>query len=186
MLFRLNNAEEYRPLIVTYRNGSPVRLQDLGRVIDGIENDKTITWFNLNRALNMEVKRQPGTNTVETVDRILKEMPTFRAQLPPSVELNIVTDRSQAIRDSVEDVKFTLLLAVGLVVGRARRREDGAACLAQQVPGRSGTRGTWFKHEPGAAACPHDDAQLDRHGRRLLPGLQPDRSEEHTSELQSH
>lgn len=113
---QLNNAEEYRPLIVTYRNGSPVRLQDLGRVIDGVENDKTITWFNLNRSLSMEVKRQPGTNTVETLDRILKEMPTFRAQLPPAISLDIVLDRSKAIRDSVEDVKFTLLLAIGLVV----------------------------------------------------------------------
>ena len=113
---QLNNADEYRPLIVTYRNGSPVRLQDLGRVIDGVENDKTITWFNLVRSLNMEVKRQPGTNTVETVDRIMKEMPTFRAQLPPAINLDIVLDRSKAIRDSVQDVKFTLLLAIGLVV----------------------------------------------------------------------
>jgi HAE1 family hydrophobic/amphiphilic exporter-1 len=113
---QLNNAEEYRPLIVTYRNGSPVRLQDLGRAIDGIENDKSITWFNLRRALMMEIRRQPGTNTVETVDKILKEMPTFRAQLPPSIDLEIMTDRSAAIRDSVQDVKFTLLLAIGLVV----------------------------------------------------------------------
>jgi HAE1 family hydrophobic/amphiphilic exporter-1 len=113
---QLNTAAEYRPLIITYRNGSPVRLQDLGQVIDGLENDKSITWFDLRRAVMLQVNRQPGTNTVEIVDNILKLMPTFRAQIPPAINLDVVIDRSQAIRDSVEDVKLTLLLAIGLVV----------------------------------------------------------------------
>jgi len=113
---QLSTAAEYAPLIVTYRNGSPVRLQDLGRVEDGIQNNKSIQWFNLRRAINLEIKRQPGTNTVEIVDNIMKMMPTFRAQLPPSIDLDVMQDRSQAIRESVNDVKRTLLLAIGLVV----------------------------------------------------------------------
>jgi len=113
---QLNTAAEYQPLIVAYRNGSPVRLQDLGRAIDGIENNRSIQWFDLRRSVMLEVNRQPGTNTVEIVDNILKLMPNFRAQLPPSINLDVMIDRSQAIRDSVGDVKFTLLLAIGLVV----------------------------------------------------------------------
>ena len=113
---QLNSAAEYAPLIVTYRNGSAVRLRDLGRVIDGIQNDKSVQWFNQQRAINLEISRQPGTNTVEIVDHILKMMPTFRAQLPPAIDLEVMQDRSEAIRDSVNDVKRTLLLAIGLVV----------------------------------------------------------------------
>ncbi len=113
---QLNSAAEYRPLIVAFRNGSPVRLQDLGRVIDGVQNDKSLSLYNLRSSIMLEVKRQPGTNTVEIVDNILKLMPSFRAQLPPSINLDVLADRSQAIRESVHDVKFTLVLAIVLVV----------------------------------------------------------------------
>ncbi len=113
---QLNTAAEYRPLIVAYRNGSPVRLQDLGQVVDGIQDDKSNSWFNLRNSVMLAVNRQPGTNTVEIVDTILKLMPTFRAQIPPSINLEIMSDRSQAIRESVHDVKFTLILAIVLVV----------------------------------------------------------------------
>ena len=113
---QLNTAAEYRPLIVAYRNGSPVRLQDLGQVIDGVQDDKSASWFNLRNSVMLSVNRQPGTNTVEIVDTILKLMPTFRAQLPPSINLDVMSDRAQAIRESVHDVKFTLILAIGLVV----------------------------------------------------------------------
>ena len=113
---QLNTAAEYRPLIVAYRNGSPVRLQDLGQVIDGVQDDKSASWFNLRSSVMLSVNRQPGTNTVEIVDTILKLMPTFRAQLPPSINLDVMSDRAQAIRESVHDVKFTLILAIGLVV----------------------------------------------------------------------
>jgi hydrophobic/amphiphilic exporter-1 (mainly G- bacteria), HAE1 family len=113
---QLNTAAEYRPLIVAYRNGSPVRLQDLGQVVDGIQDDKSASWFNLRNSVMLAVNRQPGTNTVEIVDTILKLMPTFRAQIPPSINLEIMSDRSQAIRESVHDVKFTLILAIILVV----------------------------------------------------------------------
>jgi len=113
---QLNTAAEYRPLIVAYRNGSPVRLQDLGQVVDGIQDDKSASWFNLRNSVMLAVNRQPGTNTVQIVDTILKLMPTFRAQIPPSINLDIMSDRSQAIRESVHDVKFTLILAIVLVV----------------------------------------------------------------------
>ena len=113
---QLTQAEAYRPLIVTYRNGSPVRLAELGRVIDSVENDKVANWLNDARSIGMPVYRQPGTNTVEVVDSIRKLIPTFREQLPASVELKILFDRSETIRVSVNDVKFTLLLTVCLVV----------------------------------------------------------------------
>ena len=109
-------ASAYRPLIVAYRNGSPVRLEQLGRVLDSVQNDKSFGWYNSKRSINLWVQRQPGTNTVEVVDRIRALMPEFRAELPPSVNLDVVYDRSESIRDSVDDVKFSLKLAMVLVV----------------------------------------------------------------------
>ena len=113
---QLTSAEAYRPLIVSYRNGSPVRLQDIGRVIDSVENDKIASWYNNIRSVILAIQRQPGTNTVEVVDSIKKLLPTFRSQIPASVNLNVLYDRSISIRDSVNDVKFTLFLALCLVV----------------------------------------------------------------------
>ncbi len=113
---QLTNAAAYRPLIVAYRNGSPVRLEQLGRVIDSVQTDKVASWYNQERAVVLAIQRQPGTNTVEVVDSIRKLLPTFRAQLPASVNLNVLYDRSASIRQSVRDVEITLLLAVCLVV----------------------------------------------------------------------
>ena len=113
---QLNNAEAYRPLIVTYRNGSPVRLQDIGRVIDSVENDKIASWYNTTRAVVLAIQRQPGTNTVEVVDSIKQLLPHFRSLVPASVDLSVLYDRSVSIRDSVNDVKFTLFLALCLVI----------------------------------------------------------------------
>jgi hydrophobic/amphiphilic exporter-1 (mainly G- bacteria), HAE1 family len=113
---QLFNAADYRPLIVAYRNGSPVRLEELGRVIDSVESDKVANWFNNERAVVLAIQRQPGTNTVEVVDSIKKLLPVFRSQIPPSVKLDVLYDRSVSIRESVRDVKFTLLLALFLVV----------------------------------------------------------------------
>ncbi len=113
---QLNDAAAYRPLVVAYRNGSPVFLQDLGRVIDSVENDKIASWYNTTRAVVLAIQRQPGTNTVRVVDSIRQLLPTFRSQLPASVNLTILYDRSVSIRDSVNDVKFTLFLALCLVV----------------------------------------------------------------------
>ncbi|WKZ18701.1 MAG: efflux RND transporter permease subunit [Candidatus Jettenia sp. CY-1] len=113
---QLTNAAAYRSLIVAYRNGSPVRLQELGRVIDSVQIDKVANWYNSTRAIVLAIQRQPGTNTVEVVDNIRKLMSSFRAQLPASISLDILFDRSIIIRESVEDVKFTLLLTICLVV----------------------------------------------------------------------
>jgi len=113
---QLYNAAAYRPLIVAYRNGSPVRLEEIGRVIDGVENNRVANWYNNTRAVVLAIQRQPGTNTVEVVDSIKKLLPVFRSQMPPSVDLNILYDRSVSIRESVRDVKLTLLLALCLVV----------------------------------------------------------------------
>jgi HAE1 family hydrophobic/amphiphilic exporter-1 len=113
---QLMDAVAYRPLIVAYRGGRPVRLAELGRVIDSVENDKVAGWFNNARSITLMVQRQPGTNTVEVVDRIKELLPSFRQQMPPSVKLDILYDRSESIRESVNDVKFTLVLTIALVV----------------------------------------------------------------------
>jgi len=113
---QLFDASHYDPLIVAYRNGSPVRLREIGRAIDSVQNDKVASWFNNTRAIVLAIQRQPGTNTVEVVDSIKKLLPFFRTQMPPSVKLEILYDRSVSIRDSVNDVKFTLFLAIILVV----------------------------------------------------------------------
>ncbi len=113
---QLFNAAAYRPLIVTYRNGSPVRLRELGNVIDSVQNDKVAAWYNDTRAEVLAIRRQPGTNTVEVVDNIRRLLPTFRSQIPASVHMEILYDRSETIRASVHDVKFTLYLTVCLVV----------------------------------------------------------------------
>jgi len=112
---QLLKAEAYRPLIVAYRNGAPVRLEEIAHVIDSIENDKNIQWFDRNRTINLQVFRQPGTNTVQIVDRINALLPGLKAQLPPAVNLDVFYDRSESIRASVNDVKFTLVLSMCLV-----------------------------------------------------------------------
>jgi HAE1 family hydrophobic/amphiphilic exporter-1 len=113
---QLMAAADYRPLIVAYRGGNPVRLEALGRVIDSVENDKIASWYNSSRAIVLAIQRQPGTNTVEVVDSINRLLPHFKAEMPALVDLNILYDRSASIRSSVDDVKFTLVLTVCLVV----------------------------------------------------------------------
>ena len=113
---QLNDAAAYRPLIVAYRGGSPVRLGELGHVIDSVQNDKVAAWFNGTRAIVLAILRQPGTNTIEVVQSIKDILPSFRADLPASVNLDILYDRSVPIKDSVHDVQFTLFLALGLVI----------------------------------------------------------------------
>ena len=113
---QLPDAAAFSQLIVTYRNGAPVRLQDVAQVIDSVENNRVASWFNGRRSVTLAVQRQPGTNTVAVVDAIKALMPQFKQQLPASVSLDILYDRSNAIRDSVNDVQFSLLLAIFLVV----------------------------------------------------------------------
>ena len=113
---QLDDATAYRPLVVAYRNGAAVRLGALGRVVDGVQNDKYAAWYNDERTVILAIQRQPGTNTVELVDAIRKLLPTFREQAPTGIKIDVMYDRSQSIRASVADVKFTLLLALALVV----------------------------------------------------------------------
>ncbi len=117
---QLLSAAAYGPIIVSYRNGHPVRLNEVARVYDGVENDKSAGWFvdkdTSERSIVMMVQRQPGSNVVAVVDEINRLLPTLRAQLPPAVTLHVASDRSEAIRASVHDVKLTLGLTVALVV----------------------------------------------------------------------
>ena len=109
-------ADHYRPLTVAYRNGAPVKFEEIGEALNSVENDKTAAWYNQKRAVVLAIQKQPGTNTMAVVDEIKKLLPTFQTQIPASARLDVLFDRSQSIRDSVEDVQFTLLLTLALVV----------------------------------------------------------------------
>ena len=117
---QLFNAEAYRSLVVAWRGNAPVRLSEVAAISDSVENDKIAAWYNTKgtstRAIVLAIERQPGTNTIEVVDRIRAQLPAFRAQLPGAVELAVLFDRSETIRESVADVKFTLLLTIALVI----------------------------------------------------------------------
>jgi HAE1 family hydrophobic/amphiphilic exporter-1 len=113
---QLMAASAYRPVIVTYRNGSPVRIQDLGEVIDSVENDKVASWYNNIPAIVLAIQRQPGTNTVEVVSAIKGLVQTLRSNIPGSVDLDFLYDRSVSIKESVNDVKLSLFLAICLVI----------------------------------------------------------------------
>ena len=113
---QLMKAADYRPLIVAYRQGRPVRLEEVGRVIDSVQNDKIASWFNNTRGIVLAIQRQPGVNTVEVVNKVRQLLPSFRSQIPAGVSLEVLFDRSESIRESVRDVEFTLVLTVCLVV----------------------------------------------------------------------
>src|SRR5204862_913422 len=112
----MTKAEEYRKVVVAYRNGSPVHLEQIARVIDSVENDKIASWFNDNRAIVLAIQRQPDANTVAVVDLVRNRMPQFRAAIPPSINMEVINDRSISIRDSVADVQETLAIAICLVI----------------------------------------------------------------------
>ncbi|MFN7982239.1 MAG: efflux RND transporter permease subunit [Vicinamibacterales bacterium] len=113
---KLLRAAAYGPTIIAYRNGNPVRLDQVAHVYDGIENDKSAGWYNGERAINLSIQKQPGTNVVAVVDAVKELLPTFRQQLPAAVTLDVRSDRSGPIRESVRDVKLTLLSTIALVV----------------------------------------------------------------------
>jgi HAE1 family hydrophobic/amphiphilic exporter-1 len=112
----MDRADAYRDVVVAYRNGQPIKLNEIARVIDGVENDKIATWFNGTRAIVIAVQRQPDANTVEVVDSVRARLPNFRAQVPPSIEMQPLFDRSIGIRAAVFDVQETLLIAIALVI----------------------------------------------------------------------
>jgi HAE1 family hydrophobic/amphiphilic exporter-1 len=117
---QLTTAAAFRDMIVAYRNGSPVRLSELGQVVDGLKNDKAANWTvsaaGSERSIGLSIQRQPGTNTVEVANRVKALLPSLRALIPPSVKLTVLMDRSESILDSVNDVKLTLWLSMALVV----------------------------------------------------------------------
>ncbi|MGA8655184.1 MAG: multidrug efflux RND transporter permease subunit [Chthoniobacterales bacterium] len=113
---QLQTADAYRPLILAYRNGAPVKLSDVATVVDGVENDQLAAWVGDKPAVLVDIQRQPGANIIQTVDRIKRLLPKLTASIPPAVKVSILTDRTQTIRASVRDVQFTLILTVGLVI----------------------------------------------------------------------
>ena len=113
---QLFSSDEYRKVIVASKNGAPVRLSDVANVIDGAENARQAAWMNLTPAVIVNIQRQPGANIISVVDRIKKLLPRLQSSLPSSVRLTILTDRTQTIRASVNDVQFEMMLTIGLVV----------------------------------------------------------------------
>ncbi len=113
---QLQNAAQFGPMIIAYRNGAAVRLHEIGKVTDSVQDNKTAAWYNGTRAIVLAIQRQPGTNTVEVVDAVNRLLPRLESQIPASVRIDTLYDRSVSIRASVNDVKFTLLLTIGLVV----------------------------------------------------------------------
>jgi len=110
------HAADYAPLIVSYRNGAPVRLRDIAEIVDSVENENVAAWYNGARTITLSVFRQPGSNTVEVVDSIIALLPVLRAAIPPSVNIGVLLDRSQSVRASVADVQRTLAVTAVLVV----------------------------------------------------------------------
>jgi HAE1 family hydrophobic/amphiphilic exporter-1 len=108
--------EDYANLIVAYKNGSPVRVRDIGHVISAGENELISGWYNTQRAIILAIQRQPGANVIETVDRVKAMLPVLQASIPPAIKVSIIADRTDTIRASVSDVQFTLILTVALVV----------------------------------------------------------------------
>ncbi len=113
---QLTNAAAYRPLIVSWKNGAPVRLEDVATPIDSVENLRIASWNVDKRAIVLAIQRQPGANTIETVDAIKRVIPGFKAKLPAAIDMTILFDRSNSIREAIADVQFTLVLSAVLVI----------------------------------------------------------------------
>ncbi|HZE09290.1 MAG TPA: efflux RND transporter permease subunit [Gemmatimonadaceae bacterium] len=113
---QLQNAQEFRQMVVAYRNGAPVHLDELGQVLDDVENNKTASWYNGDRAIVLAIQRQPGTNTVAVAKGVKDLLASLREEIPLSVDIHTLYDRSVSIEESVGDVKFTLMLTLFLVV----------------------------------------------------------------------
>src|SRR6478672_405371 len=113
---QLQTAQEFRDLIVTYRGGAPVHLSDLGRVTDDVQNNKTASWYGSSRSIVLAIQRQPGTNTVAVAERVKAALARVQGDIPPSVKVSVLYDRSTTIQESVHDVTFTLEITLVLVV----------------------------------------------------------------------
>jgi multidrug efflux pump len=113
---QITEASAYKPVIVAYRNGAPIKIEDIARIVDGLENDKAAAWYQKTPAVVLDIQRQPGANVIDVVQQIKREIPRLQRALPAAVKINVVADRTVTIRASVRDVQFTLVLAVILVV----------------------------------------------------------------------
>ena len=114
---QLNNAAAYRQLVVAYRNGSPVQLGEVAEVLDSVNSDRSASWYNGSRSIVVAVQRQSGSNTVAIADAVHELLPTLRAELPGAIELQVLFDRSEGIREAIHDVELTLVITIALVVG---------------------------------------------------------------------
>ena len=113
---QLENASQFGDVIVAYRNGAPVHLDEIGRITDDVQNNKTASWYNGSRSIVLAIQRQPGTNTVDVASRVKASLDKIGAEIPPSVQMSVLFDRSQTIKASVDDVTFTLELTLFLVI----------------------------------------------------------------------
>ena len=155
---QLISSEQYKPIVIAYRNGAPVRLMDVANVIDGTENDQLAAWMNMTPAVIVNIQRQPGANIISVVDRIKTLLPQLQAALPSAIKVQILTDRTTTIRASVKDVEFELMLAIALVV-----------MVDIRVPAKPFCDGD--SERRGAALA-------DRNVRRDVPaGIQPQQSD---------
>ncbi len=114
---KLQTADEFNALIVSYKDGMPIRFADIGRATDGVENEKIRSWYNGERALILAIYRQPGSNTVEVVNKLKEMLPEIAREMPAGATLNVLVDRAEFIRDSIHEVNFTLVLSILLVIG---------------------------------------------------------------------
>jgi HAE1 family hydrophobic/amphiphilic exporter-1 len=112
----MRKADEYRDVVVAWRNGAAVKLSEIADVVDSVENTKVASWLNENRSVVLAVSRQPSANAVAVVDLVREKLPSYRAQVPAAINLSVLNDRSISVRESVEDVQVTLAIAIGLVI----------------------------------------------------------------------
>src|SRR5215216_4386161 len=112
----MRTAEEYRKVVVAYRNGAPIKLEEIANVVEGVENNRVASWLNDNRSVVLAVYHQPISNAVAVVDEVRARLPNYRAQVPAAINLAVLNDRSISVRDSVDDVQITLLIAISLVI----------------------------------------------------------------------
>jgi multidrug efflux pump len=113
---QLTSAAAFRPVVLAYKNGAAIRLREVADVVDGVENDELAGWANTERAIILNVQRQPGANVIQVADRVKALLPQLQASLPPGLTVKVLSDRTETVRASVEDVEFTLVLTIGLVV----------------------------------------------------------------------
>src|SRR5262249_27518767 len=113
---QLFDAKSYGNIIIAYKNGAPIRIKDVGDVINSVQNNRLVSWFGAHRAEGIAIQKKPGANTIAVVDRIKALMPKLEQSLPPAVHVDLMSDRSQTTRASIRDVQFTMMLTIGLVV----------------------------------------------------------------------